>query len=172
MCSLVTVGLRDCQGDPIEIFRVNDLTAQAAVNPHVRMAFPRGAMLLDITDGGCSCSFYRSEIQEDAWSESALRARYARKGWSNAKITRAIEGKRAAHERRSEDSAQERFCRSIEALVLGGAQVTLISHDYRGLFSAEQVNIDGRTEVPLQTFIAQQGSFPEDVLVTVRMTPP
>jgi hypothetical protein len=133
----------------------------------VRDALPHGAALLDITDGGCSCSFYRSEMKREPWSESSLRARYARKGWSDAKIARAVDAKLAAHARRAGGGVQRQFCRSIEVLVAGGALVALVSHHYSGLFATENVSICGRGIIALRDFLTHEGTFPEDMLVSI-----
>lgn len=168
MCHLLTIGISGGSGNPTEIFRTHGLHAEAAVNPDVRAAMPNGSVLLDVTDGGCSCSIRTRSIADPAVDEEAERGRYARKGWSAAKIARAIESKQAAHERRKPSSRAQQFCQSIEALARAGSEIALISHFYEGLFAEEVVSVGARAQTSLQDFLSSLGAFPEDTLVTIK----
>lgn len=167
MCHLLTIGVSDYSGDPKEIFRAQGLDTAPPANPYVRAALPDGAVLFDVTKSGCSCSVYRGSDLGSVFDESAERARYARKGWSNAKITRAVETKRIAHERRPPDLLRQQFCRGVELIRHAGASIALISHNYSGLFAEEAVSIGSRSQMSLQEFTAKRGAFPEDILVTI-----
>ena len=168
MCHLLTIGISGGSGNPTDIFRAQGLHVEPAVNPHVRSAMPNGAVLLDVTDGGCSCSICVPSIADRAVDEEAARARYARKGWSAAKIARAIESKQAAHGRRKPSSRAQQFCLSVEALARSGSHIALISHFYDGRFAEEVVSVGARAQMSLQDFIVAVGAFPKDTLVTIR----
>src|ERR1043166_8628453 len=99
MCHLITIGVSPDFSDLTVLFRSHDLHIAPAVNPDVRAAMPSQYTTFDVTDGGCSCSLYAGIRASSTLDESAERARYARKGWSEAKITRALESKRASHGR-------------------------------------------------------------------------
>jgi len=168
MCHLLTIGISGGSGNPTEIFRTHGLHAEPAVNPHVRAAMPNGSVLLDVTEGGCSCSIRARSTADAAVDEEAERVRYARKGWSAAKIARAIESKQAAHGRRKPSSGVQPFCLSVEALVRAGSEIALISHFYNGLFAEEVVSVGVRAQMSLQDFLGSLGAFPEDTLMTIK----
>jgi hypothetical protein len=128
---------------------------------------PKGSLLLDVTDGGCSCSICASSVADAAFDAEAERARYARKGWSAAKVSRVIEAKQAAHGRRKVGSKAEQFCLSVGALARAGARIALISHFYEGLFAEEVVSVAARAQMSLPDFLKNQGAFPADTLVTI-----
>ena len=167
MCYLLTVGITGGSSEAREVFHAHGLRAEPAVNPHVRAAMPTDSVLLDITDGGCSCSIYGRSIADEAFDGEAERSRYARKGWSAAKISRAIEAKQVAHGRRKTNSRAQQLCLSIEDLVRSGSCVALVSHSYSGVFAEEFVSVGARATMSLQQFLETQGTFPEDTLVTV-----
>jgi hypothetical protein len=167
MCHLVTIGIASGPDNPADIFRARGLHAAPAVNPHVRAAMPTGSVLLDVTDHGCSCSIYAREAGHIAFDVEAERTRYARKGWSRAKIARALESKQTAHGRRKVHSKADQFCQCVEALVRAGSHIVLISHNYSGLFTEEAVSIGARSPISLQAFLETLGTFPEDTLVTI-----
>jgi len=167
MCHLITIGITGGPDNPTDFFREQGLHAEAAVNPHVRAGMPNGAVVLDVTDEGCSCSIFGGVADGVVFDTAAERARYARKGWSPAKIARAIESKQAAHGRRKVHSKAEQFCLSVEALARAGSQIALISHNYSGLFASEVVSIGAQVRLPLQTFLHTRGAFPENTLVIV-----
>jgi len=168
MCHLLTIGISGGSGNATEIFRAHGLHTEPAVNPHVRAAMPKNSILLDVTDDGCSCSIRARSTADVTVDEEAERARYARRGWSAAKIERAIQAKQAAHGRRKPNSKAQEFCLGVEALASAGAEIALISHLYSGLFAEEVVLVGARAQISLQDFLASLGTFPEDTLVTIR----
>jgi hypothetical protein len=129
---------------------------------------PNGSVLLDVTDHGCSCSIYRREVDDIAFDIEAERTRYGRKGWSSAKIARALESKQEAHARRKLYSKADKFCQCVEALARAGSHIALISHNYSGSFAEEAVSVAARSSISLQAFLEALGTFPEDTLVTLK----
>jgi hypothetical protein len=124
-------------------------------------------VLLDVTDGGCSCSLRPQATADEAVDDGAEQARYARKGWSAAKIARAIEAKRAARARHKPSAGPQAFCLSIQALVRAGSEVAIISHFYDGHFVEEIVSVGARASISLNEFLHSLGAFPDDTLVTI-----
>jgi hypothetical protein len=95
------------------------------------------------------------------------RRRYERKGWSQSKIDRAIESKRAAHARpSSQPDLSKYFVEAIEHLTAGGARVTLLAHSFSGGFD-EPFEVAAVEPTPLGAFLEVHGEFPEDTLVTI-----
>src|SRR5687767_15023192 len=101
MCVIVTVGIAGFRGDATAPFRAAGFATRPAVNA-TSAAMPRNAVRIDVTAAGCSCNFYSGDTpQKSAADPDAERRRYARKGWSQAKIERAIESSRSAHRAKS-----------------------------------------------------------------------
>ena len=166
MCHFVTIGISGGSGSSREIFRTHTLHAEPAANPYVRAAMSGSGELFDITVCGCSCSIYSSSAS-DGFEEEAERARYARKGWSAAKISRAIASKQTASELRKINSRAQQFSLCVEAFVQSGARVSLVSHFYNASFAEEVVQVNAQLRMSLGEFLDAQGAFPEDTLVTV-----
>jgi len=174
MCVLITVGVSGLRGDATAPFRAFGFTTQPAVNP-TSAAMPKNAVRFDVTAGGCSCALYNGDTPDpvDAESERLRIARkYVRKGWSQAKIDRAL-GSRD-HSSQSElpgprdlsENHAGQFAAAIESLTKQGARVTLLAHSFKRSF-AEPFEISGATELPLDHYLKSHHYFPEDMLVTL-----
>jgi len=121
---------------------------------------------LDVTDGGCSCSIYRGPLDRSTQNEHAhWRRRYQRKGWSAAKIERALESKREDRQRRRDAAAE--FCGAVEHIIKSGGVVAVLAHGFQGRFAEEQVRILSHTAITLIEYLAGEGRLPEDTVVTV-----
>src|SRR5262245_42181488 len=140
MCYLVTVAVLGYEGDVAGVFRRHGLLATAAMNPSVRAAMPGGALALDITRGGCSCSIYMLPRRNRVLDEDTERRRYAKKGWSRAKIDRAITAKKHVRERRSDETGAfaSAFTSAMEEIASSGARIALVVHSYTGRFDEER----------------------------------
>src|SRR5262245_5212933 len=134
MCRLVFIGVRNARDDVAAFFRARRFTAVPAANPTCE-AMPPDAVRLQITNGMCSCSIYRVPGGAPAFDEAHERQRYARRGWTAAKIERALDSSRAAHERRPRGGIAREFVDAITQLVRSGAAVTLLAHDFTDLFT-------------------------------------
>ena len=174
MCVLITVGVSGLHGDVTAPFRAFGFTTQPAVNP-TSAAMPKNAIRIDVTAGGCSCALYQGDTPDPADAESErlrIVRKYARKGWSQAKIDRALGSRdhssqqdRQGPKDLSENHA-EQFAAAIESLSKLGARLTLLAHSFKGSF-AEPFEISGATELPLDHYLKGHHYFPEDMLVTL-----
>lgn len=93
MCYFITVELpRACTEAPAPfVLRA----CQQPLQPR------NGGRLVEITDGHCACGLVRG----GGGDEGRIAARYQKKGWSAAKIARALDGHRATAARRSQGPA-------------------------------------------------------------------
>jgi len=164
MCVIVTVGVAGFRGDAAAPFRAAGFAAESALNP-TSAAMPRDAKRLDITAGGCSCSFYCGDTPQRPDPDIARR-RYERKGWSQAKIDRAIEASHSPRTSSRRNDLSGQFTAAIETLAKQGARVTLLAHMFSGSFD-EPFEIAGTTEMPLEHYLKTENHFPEDMLVTL-----
>jgi hypothetical protein len=166
MCILVTVGVAGFRGDATAPFRAAGFTTKPAMNP-TSAAMPRHAVRIEVTAGWCSCDFYggdtprKSDIDPDA-----VRRKYGRKGWTQAKIDRAIASSRSARAATPRKNLDALFAAAIGNLATQGARVTLLAHMFSGSF-AEPFEIVGTTELPLEHYLKTGNYFPADTLVTL-----
>lgn len=164
MCFIVTVGVAGFRGDATAPFRSAGFAAEPASNP-TSTAMPRDATRLEITAGGCACSFYCGDTPQKA-DPDAARSRYERKGWAQAKIDRALASSRAAHKGTPRNELAGQFTAAIGTLAKQGARITLLAHMFSGSFD-EPFEITGTTELPLGHYLENGNYFPEDTLVTL-----
>jgi hypothetical protein len=110
-------------------FRNHGLHAAPAASPAMIAALG-SSRVFDVTDHGCSCSLYPSG-PHNMDSEIARRAaKYARKGWSDAKIARALESLRQCHSR-AKPPRSAMFLKAVLDLAQV-APVYMLAHDYTG----------------------------------------
>jgi len=148
-------------GDPKEVFDRRGIYAQKPCNLFMQGAMPAGT-IFQVTDGMCSCGFASPLMPP--FDEDGERAAYLAKGWSGAKIARALEGKRAAYERRRSTQTNLRFHESLAELCTCGWQIVLLCHMFSGWFGAPVI-VAASTLMTLRE-MAERG-FPDDTLITV-----
>jgi hypothetical protein len=134
-------------------------------NPSVAAAFPKSDQIFEITHDGCSCDLFLA-ASSPADDEPKQREQYQRKGWSEAKIERALAGRRLAHRGRQKGAAVE-FREAVVKLVGETGGLRLLSHMYSGNVDTEMVRPAGRQSLRVHSFVANGGVFPEDVVVDI-----
>jgi hypothetical protein len=101
--------------------------------------------------------------------QDRLRQKYQKKGWSEAKIARAMEDKEAAKSagigRNSEMGPERRFREAITAQVRRFNNVRLFAHLYKGSLDDEVVTSEGQREIDLFQFL--ESGFPAEKLVEI-----
>lgn len=113
-----------------------------------------GRELRCVTDGHCSCSLVRPASDVEA----RLRAKSARKGWSDTKIERAIAARRAT-EARKPGPSPALFESWLRDLVVSGATVRVFVHWADALLHAERrhrampLSDLGRTPIPEEGWV-------------------
>jgi hypothetical protein len=159
------VGVKGGAGDIVATFRRFGLDAVPASNPVCSMMVD--AERLEVTTGGCSCALYSDDPPDVPSGYEKMRRGYERKGWSKAKIDRAIEASRLAAARPSSkpDKAVD-FVAAIKELADGRARIFLLAHDFRGLFT-EPFPIAGKASMTIDDYVTGGGKFPADTLVTL-----
>jgi hypothetical protein len=160
MCYLISVAVASPGIDVQAHFHGFGLVAADTVNPTVKEALgPYPAF--DITEHGCSCSLHAHGSRHD---EAELRRRYAKKGWTAAKIDRAIESvsRSRAHSPRT---ARDRFLEALSAMCGAGASVRLLSHAYAGRFDQETFKLSPPGRIALGTL--SRATFMEDAVLTI-----
>jgi hypothetical protein len=143
------------------------LGVRKSSNPHLSRIFDADDIRFEVTHGGCSCDLYTAP-RDPGEHERAL-TRYRRKGWSEAKITRALEASetaKTAHVGRNREIGPERAFRdaiSNQVREFGG--VRIFAHMYNASQDEEQVMCMGRRRITLNAFL--ESGFPSDELIEI-----
>ena len=164
MCWLIFAGIRGSK-DPAAAFKSRGYVVEASRNPVcTQVGTPE---VLAVSDGHCACALYIPTQRHVGEDTLLMRARYRRKGWSEAKIERAVKARCDAADRKAAMLAnRNQFPATIAALVESGAEVALLAHFFDGPFD-EPFEILGRHELDLAEFMASGGKFPEDELTVI-----
>gem|GEM_PF-2205200 len=101
MCSFLTIGVPEHFANSFAEIFGRGYAIHWMENASILTAFPHGYTTRIITDGHCSCSFYRDPKARTDEVDRLLRFqnKYAKLRWSQAKIDRAIAHIEAAHQR-------------------------------------------------------------------------
>ncbi|MFN7750644.1 MAG: hypothetical protein ACK5TE_00050 [Pseudomonadota bacterium] len=160
MCYLISVAVSSTARELPAHFHAFDLEATDTANPTVRKALGPDRVF-DVTRQGCSCALQAPGARHD---EAELRRRYMHKGWSAAKIDRAIASvsRSRAHATRP---ARERFLEALAALCRSGATVRLVSHAYTGRFDEETFALAPPARMALG--MLPSVPFVEDTVLTI-----
>ena len=161
MCIFIEVAVAGYRGDAAQPFRERRLVAEPLTSePGIPTA---NGTRLSVTDGHCACSVYAGNSAKTRFDDGEERGRYLRKGWSQSKIDRAIEAKRASHERPAREREHvNAFAAAIQELTAGGASLTLLASDVNSSF-----HISGTARLPLGEFVSRGGDFPQNTLVSI-----
>jgi hypothetical protein len=162
MCVFVVVSVAGFRGDAARPFRERGFVAEPFTT-ELGGSLPPNGTRLSITDGHCACSLAAAISPRTAFDADRERHRYERKGWSAAKIERAIDAKRVAHEKPDGRADYARaFVAAIEELAVSPARVTLFATDINSSFQ-----VTGSARLRLSDFVSRGGDFPESTLVTL-----
>ena len=171
MCYFVTLGIAESGLAAVEAFGREryGLSFTPAKNPFVAHLFPNTDTLFYVTHGGCSCDLYSNPVHEETPKQTEDHAaRYRRKGWSEAKIQRALADREKPRSRPRREDYHSKFCDTVVDLVEKVGSVRVFAHMYAGRVDTEAVGSFGRRIMPLQEFHSSGGMFAEDTLFEVR----
>ena len=167
MCWMLYVGVSSYRGDAVQPFRKYGFGTALASNP--TCAFLPGALRLEVTAGWCSCGIYAGARKAKPGNLDHQRRKYEKKGWSAAKIERALASATRTHttpQINPRDHAAQ-FADAIKTLVEGNGKVTLLAHFFDGAFT-EPFEISGSTRTSLEDYVTGGNSFPHDSLVSIQ----
>lgn len=175
MCWYVTIGVSP-EGAPLVeelASRAGRVAVRRSTNPSMATIFPRRDIRLEVTSGGCSCDLYAPAVRPSAGGWEGQRERYREKGWSEAKIDRAIAARdraKGASIGRTGGIGPERLFREIiSQQVAHYRSVRMLAHTYSGPVDKETVASETRVQITLLAFL--QTGFPPDTLVEVVAEP-
>jgi hypothetical protein len=148
---------------------VHGITLTPASGSPTSALFPPDLACVWVTRHGCSCGLMGFPASRLKFDEVKERARLARRGWSAAKIERAIASKEERVSRPVEPESGEgaaAFRGLVADLVRAGGSVHLLAHFYAGSIATEAVAVEAVAERTLAEF--EQSMLGASTLTTVR----
>jgi len=180
MCFFITIAIPgvETDADAIEVvcrrhsgrgMLIEPTSNPSAVSAATRAEDGGGAPML-VTGGGCSCAWYsrpRSAGAESAYEQA--RVRYRKRGWSEAKIERALAAKKASRERSDDPSAglHEVVLELLRAVVDEHGAVSVWVHDFTGKVDREPYSIARRIRCSVSDLPRHVRELDTDVLLDV-----
>jgi hypothetical protein len=118
----------------------------------------------------CSCGLYHRQTERGKNPSEYLRRKYKKKGWSNARIERAISQStkhRRAHGRIAFVGLHPDAAAIVADIAHQSGRVAVIAHFYNGDVEQEQINLGKPRSVTSSELLAGSFSFDEDELIWV-----
>ncbi|MCA9233266.1 MAG: hypothetical protein KDA57_21660 [Planctomycetales bacterium] len=168
MCWFVTIAVPTASGQLVA--QLASMYPPLSVTPvhsgPTKQLFPEGRVCFEITHGGCSCDLFPESQPDAAELLEKERAHLAKKGWSAAKIARAIEAKAQSMARPKHTRPESGMFRSLVCdLVQRDFDVRAFAHFYGGNQRTESIPPVPEAHVSVQAF--RQSGFPPDTVVRV-----
>lgn len=161
MCYFITIAVREAVARGVTLAHSGEgMLIERTGNASALAAARSGRQPLLVTGGGCSCAWYRPPASARATKDRArARAKYARLGWSRAKIDRALASMRRPS--LPDDGLHPVIVELVRAIALEHGEVGVWVHDFRGRAAAEEYAIvacERCTVAELQTRAAALGT--------------
>jgi hypothetical protein len=140
MCFFLTIAVpAGCAGE-FEAAIPRGLAALPCDNRSLQSQLPRDFSTFLLTSGGCSCDlFRRNSVELPSPDPERLRKRYEKRGWSAAKIERALKDASHSHRALSSFVGLRADVRDLLAeLVARHGEVAVVVHFYHGDVDAER----------------------------------
>lgn len=162
MCYFVFVGIAESR----RAFALSSLVdagfhVGTTGNDAIRSCFLREDSVLVVSHGGCSCGIYAKRPITSA--HAAQLGKYRKKGWSEAKIRRAMAAKR---DREPPMLAVFRDC--FASIVRASGSARILAHSFAGDMETEQVCIERFGLLDIEEYLACGGSYSADLVHDVR----
>jgi hypothetical protein len=167
MCHFLTVGVSERGASTLEALgRERDgLGVVRCSNLSIAALFPPGDALFFLTHGQCSCDLVVQPEHRGVEEEKRHHSTYRKKGWSEAKIERALAASRISRERSAPGEPVLKLMAALERQVELCGSVRVHAHEYRGAIQQEPVPSSPRTRMSMEALRAARGAFPTDVVV-------
>ncbi|MEO6925642.1 MAG: hypothetical protein ABI129_03155 [Rhodanobacter sp.] len=156
----------------VERIAKNHLEVEVRLSPDTTAAAlcPSGNAVYLVTHGGCSCDICFEASPPDQTDTERHRAKLKNKGWSHAKIERAIsegsftKGRNASLRADSFQKVVNAF-QSLASEIAVTSPLTLFRHMYHGAIATEQLSTVATSSLPVADFSAAH--FPPDTIVHI-----
>ncbi len=172
MCWYITMSVPRTHTSLVERIAKNHPEVEVRLSPDTTAAAlcPGGNAVYLVTRGGCSCDICLAVSPPDTTDTERHRAKLKNKGWSHAKIERAIsegsftKGRNASLRADSFQIVVNAF-RALVSDIAATSPLTLFRHMYRGAIATEQLPTVVASSLPVADFSASH--FPPDTVVHI-----
>ncbi len=168
MCYFITLGIHESDAASLEKLGQRGLSAWRCENKHIAARFDRDFVGYVLTAGMCSCDLYQDPFSQETSDERAMRLqeKYRKKGWSEAKIKRAVADATADEERSAGLRADAREL--IARLADASKCIYVFVHMYSGDQTTEEVAVKPGPSISSQDFGSGAYVLECDTLVKVK----
>ena len=168
MCYFITIGVPDSAAAALKKSVARGLRLDPGENHSIAQALPTEYRTFELTSGMCSCDLYHSgSVSGFVTSDERLRKKYAKRGWSAAKIERALADG-------TSQPAQPEFVglRPDVATWLAAAAgnlgpLAVIVHWYRGRTDQERIPLSSETHVSAADLAQGLADISKDTVVWI-----
>jgi hypothetical protein len=179
MCHFITVGIPESAFDLLKEAARPNMTAWLCENKYVTVHFDAGYHGYVLTDGHCSCGAYTSPLGDDDETPEELERKrrnklcrkYEKKGWSEAKIERALADATAAWQRSGRHffvGLREDVRTALARVANEAGLIYVFAHSYDGDVTSERILVKLGPAVSAEDFGSGDYVLEEDTLVTVK----
>jgi hypothetical protein len=160
MCYYITIGLpENSELNPKDHLQ---FLVDSQQNTSIRIAFGSEFKLFYISEGYCGCSLYNKPHQSE--EELKLRSQYEKKGWSEAKISRAIACKLSNTQRGLRSDLRQQLVKLVSEL----KSLLLLVHHYAGDIDEETITIHEKKEISVSDLLNNKAIIPEDIVIWIK----
>lgn len=165
MCYLIIIAIPAKMSFTINQFSQSHLEKNMrlvpTLNNSITQFFQKNTTAFDLVRGTCSCDLY---TRAGTGQTEKLRRKYQNKGWSEAKIQRALADKNMPNPSHLRDDVVS----FLQSLLNASGRISLFIHWYNGAFDTEPINIKAQHDE--QSSDALANSIPEEVIVHFSLT--
>jgi hypothetical protein len=170
MCYFVTVAVPETHAERLENSVPRDLAAHPVMNASIARHLPPKYRSYVLTTGMCSCDLFFSEspIRHNGAHADKLRQKYEKRGWSKAKIDRALA--QASPKRASESTVglRQDLRELLATVVEETGELGIVAHWYHGDIEAESFSVSIGPIVTPESLRTGEPPMSEDQIVFVR----
>lgn len=168
MCYFLTVAVPIQYGDLIEGVFQSEFQTIIGTNPTVTDALPANYVTRVVTTGFCSCELYSQpgRPRPEQLAEQ-LQRKYEKRGWSQAKIQRAVEQAVQSQARfpASAGGIREDVIERLQVLAESAGAVGVFAHWYGGNLESELLELKQFATCNLADLNRLAAQLPEDQLL-------
>lgn len=176
MCDLLTFAVQhNCQLP--EAAGITPRTKTFVIEKHQNQGggheYGPGYDVYTITSGSCSCGMFITTptTEETDALEVRLRKKYAKKGWNQIKIDRAIEDQQR-HRPSGFQGVRPDVAHYLALVASAGGEIRFLVHSHRGPFISEQFATLGPTFIVVGDLTSNKMSLDRDHIYIVRVAYP
>ena len=144
MCYFITIGIKEDAADELRQIVPRGMRIDKSSSAWLSQLMGEGWRQFVLTSGGCSCDLYREAAaadEDEAGRIDRLTRKYVKKGWSDAKIQRAI-GSRASKPKRDDFVGLRQDVRDlVMAIIQQTPKVGIVVHFYSGDIETEKFSV-------------------------------